>query len=78
MADVETPVLQSILASAVAKKGRPRMMVESLTFSGEVISNLIKSAGKQQHSTFTMTSSIMPLGYLNDLSPKDKNNGRGF
>ncbi|KAJ0622734.1 hypothetical protein HanIR_Chr01g0024021 [Helianthus annuus] len=56
-------------ALAVHKNGRPRMMG---TFSSASISRTTKSTGKTNLSTLTRRFSIMPRGYLTDLSASDK------
>src|SRR5262249_35675200 len=55
----------SIRALVVAKNGHPRMTSTSKSSS---ISIITKSTGNMNLSTLTNTSSMMPLGYLTDLS----------
>ncbi|XP_035845326.1 protein FAR1-RELATED SEQUENCE 2-like [Helianthus annuus] len=57
------------MALAVHKNGHPRMIG---TFSSASISRTTKSTGKTNLSTLTRRFSIMPRGYLTDLSARDK------
>lgn len=59
----------SINDLSVAKKGRPRINGNSWSSS---ISNITKSNGEMNLSTFTNTSSIISLGYVIDLSASCK------
>ena len=69
------PSWTSIKALPVAKKGLPRMRGTSLSSS---MSSTMKSTGKISLSTFTRTSSMMPLGCLMDRSASCSDTMVGF
>ena len=60
-----SPLYTSIIALPVVRNGLPNIMGISLSSS---VSNMMKSSGKMNLSTFTRTSSITPFRCFSDLS----------